>query len=225
MIRIIIISSILFLVTYCASAQDTIVQKTLISTENYDQLIEEIPFDKTKNALRPKPPKEKKKKEKKKKETDISPQFYDTLELFSIIPLLLLAVIIVFLLFFIFSNVQVDKKIEESTLKHHEIEDIEEVDTLDGYNKALSIGDYRGAIRWRFLNVLQILSEKNIINWKQDKTNRDYGREMRGHKLNVIFNTLVNIFDNVWYGNLDLDRERFNQLDAYFIKFITQENE
>jgi len=193
-----------------------------ITQSEYEELKSEIPFDKTKNALRLKPKKKKKSGEKVKKEKrGIS--FYDSISFFQIIPYLLIAAIIGFILYYIFSNIEIDKKIEPKLESVFDIEDIEVIDTLDGFQKAIAAGDYRSAIRWRFLNALQILAKKEIIDWQPEKTNRDYNRELRGRPQSKSFNTLVRIFENVWYGNHDIDKDIFPELDIHFKTFIDEE--
>jgi len=209
----------------CIIGQDNSSPETSVNSTEYEKLKSEIPFDKTKKALRAKPKKKKKKssttKKKRSSTNDIS--FYDRLSFFQIIPYILIFIIVALILYYIFSNIEIEKKIESNLISEFDIEDIEEVDTLDGFQKALANGDYRSAIRWRFLNALQLLAKKDIIDWQPEKTNRDYNRELRGLPQSAAFNTLVRIFENVWYGNHDINENNFNELDIHFKKFIDEE--
>ena len=53
-------------------------------------------------------------------------------------------------------------------------EDIFAINYQKEIDKACSKGNYRLAIRLMFLRLLKDLSEKNIIQYTQDKTNFDY---------------------------------------------------
>jgi hypothetical protein len=123
----------------------------------------------------------------------------------------------------IFSNIDGDKKIDPKKDSDY-IEDIEEVDTEDGYTQAIKAGDFRGAIRMHFLKVLQILTRKETIDWQPEKTNRDYIKEITDTDKKRAFQKLARIYENVWYGNHAIDKFQFDELDFHFHKFIKNEN-
>ena len=223
---------IIIVITFCnidtayTQIGDNITHDNEISTSRYENLKQEIPFDKTKNALRPKPPK----KNKNKKKADApdldlpesNGHWYDSfigIEFLAYVGIFMIACL---LLYFIFSNLDSDKKIDLMRDVDY-IEDIEEVDTDDGYTTALREGDYRMAIRMHFLKALQILTRKNIINWQPEKTNRDYVKEIIDAPKKSAFRNIARIYENVWYGNHPIDRQQFKELDFHFTKFIKGE--
>jgi len=60
------------------------------------------------------------------------------------------------------------------------------------------------------------LSEKEAIVWSKEKTNRDYLREMRGHRLGTQFRDVTRQYERVWYGNQPLTVEEFARLEPEF---------
>jgi len=196
-----------------------------ISQSEYEEIRQEVTFDKTTKALRPKPPKKKKKKKKEKKEVkpfENKISWYDAFAGVELIAYISIFLIGCLLLYFIFSNLDTDKKIDPKREVDY-IEDIEEVDTEDGYAQALREGDYRSAIRMHFLKILQLLTRKDIINWQPEKTNRDYTREIIDAPKRSAFKNVARIYENVWYGNHDIDKAQFEELDYHFHKFIKSE--
>lgn len=204
-------------------SQDTLTYAEPISLIEYEEISKDVTFDKTKKALRPK--KSKKKKEKKKKSDLNTPdiKWYDALGILEVLAYVIIILIGFGLLFFIFSNLEPEKKIMAKNDPDY-IEDIEEVDTDAGYKEALKNGDYRGAIRMQFIRVLQILSTNEHIDWQPEKTNRQYAREIKSNQRKASFRMLARIYENVWYGNHIIDREQFLELDYHFIKYKKSES-
>ena len=198
--------------------------EVIIDLETYEKAIKEIPFDKTKKGLWPKPRKKSKKPKKEKEHNNKSSlTWFDNLGLSTVIAYILIFLIVCFLLYIILSNIGQDKKIDPKKVSDY-IEDIEEVDTEDGYAQAIKAGDFRGAIRMHFLKVLQILTRKETIDWQPEKTNRDYIKEINDGDKKRAFQKLARIYENVWYGNHAIDKFQFDELDFHFNKFIKNEN-
>lgn len=142
----------------------------------------------------------------------------------NLVAYLLIFILIGAVIYMIFANVKFDKNIEDDALSNDHIEDIEEIDALDGFKKALMAGDYRSAIRMQFIKVLQLLQENNRINWRPEKTNKDYLRELRGTNEKSVFRKLSGIYELVWYGNTKIQRESFEQINPSFEKFIAEQD-
>lgn len=75
--------------------------------------------------------------------------------------------------------------------------------------RALAAEDYRQATRIHFLMVIKYLSEKGALQWSQEKTNRQYVREMRDRPQAKDFQRAVSLYEYVWYGNSPISRERY----------------
>lgn len=113
------------------------------------------------------------------------------------------------------------KKGEEISIEKIE-EDIENADLEHLIQKALENKQYALAVRLYYLAGLKELALKKDIRWKKDKTNLDYLREMRSSDRFADFRTLTRVFERVWYGDRQLDKEGFGQLEPQFQRFIKQ---
>ncbi|MEO1414914.1 MAG: DUF4129 domain-containing protein [Bacteroidota bacterium] len=114
------------------------------------------------------------------------------------------------------------KKIEAETLDIDNIEDIRAVDFDSQIKKAEEAGDYKTAIRMYYLKGLQIMAERNIIQWQIQKTNQDYLREIRKSRkpLSERWRQLTYAFDYVWYGDLDLGGDQYPTLKTSFQQIL-----
>lgn len=79
--------------------------------------------------------------------------------------------------------------------------------------------NFRWAIRYQFLYVLKKLSDKKIIDWNPEKTNRDYINELKDAPLKKHFSDLSHIFDYVWYGEFPIDATRYQQYKTQYNDF------
>lgn len=79
--------------------------------------------------------------------------------------------------------------------------------------EALAQGNYALAVRLYYLQIIKNLSEKNLIRWSREKTNRDYLREMRGHPLAEPLREATTVYEKVWYGNRVLSEEEYGRLE------------
>ena len=115
-----------------------------------------------------------------------------------------------------------DKKMEVEPLDIDNIEDIRAVDFDSQIQKAEDAGDYKTAIRMYYLKGLQIMAERNIIQWQIQKTNQDYLREIRKSRkpLSERWRQLTYAFDYVWYGDLDLGGDQYPTLKTSFQQIL-----
>jgi len=81
-------------------------------------------------------------------------------------------------------------------------------------DKSLAEGNYMLSVRLHYLWAIKELSNKRLIKWKRDKTNRDYLREMRKTDLYQPFRDVTRIFERVWYGS----QNQLNQSDYLSIQ-------
>lgn len=86
--------------------------------------------------------------------------------------------------------------------------------------KAIESGNYALATRLYFLQTIKDLSIKNIIRWKPDKTNRDYLNEMKNHQHFDLFKGLSHSFDRIWYGQKNLSKDGFEEIETQFKHFL-----
>ena len=95
-------------------------------------------------------------------------------------------------------------------------EQLAQVDLDALLQTALEKRDYRLAIRYQYLKVLKILSEKNIIEWNFDKTNLDYQKEINVPRTKVAFIEVSNLYDHIWYGEQELDEIKYHVAQRRF---------
>ncbi len=87
--------------------------------------------------------------------------------------------------------------------------------------KTLEEGNYMMVIRLYYLWGIKELSNKHLIKWKRDKTNRDYARELSKTGLQKPFREVTRIFERVWYGNQkELGQGDFKPLQTKLQDFV-----
>ncbi|MDV7698534.1 DUF4129 domain-containing protein [Chryseobacterium soli] len=110
-----------------------------------------------------------------------------------------------------------NKKVEINAEELHE--NIHEINFPESIAQFERSGDYRSAVRYQFLFVLKKLSDKKLINWNPEKTNKEYGAELKASHLKNEFFNLSYIFDYVWYGEFNIDEQGYqnfkNQYQAF----------
>lgn len=79
--------------------------------------------------------------------------------------------------------------------------------------------DYRSAVRYQFLYILKKLSDKKLILWNPEKTNKDYVAELKAPNLKNEFSNLSYIFDYVWYGEFSIDEQSYAKFKDQYQSF------
>ena len=101
-------------------------------------------------------------------------------------------------------------------------EDIFDIDLESALKKALAANDHRLAIRLQFLSLLRSLSEKQLIQYRQDRTNMDYIFQLSGKFFYADFFRVVRHYEYSWYGHFEVSSENYRQIDSDFKKLIQQ---
>ena len=110
--------------------------------------------------------------------------------------------------------------------------DAESVDTNDIFSinyqreieKAVAMSEYRLAIRLMFLRLLKDLADHDIIQYKQDSTNLDYLMQMQSTGMYPDFFRLTRNYEYSWYGQFDVDKEKFVVIKKEFDNFDRKYN-
>ena len=97
-------------------------------------------------------------------------------------------------------------------------EDIHQMDFRVLTEQTKKAENYRLAVRYYYLWLLKKLSEKEIIDWHWDKTNRDYLYEIKNDMLRKDFEYLSYVYDYSWYGEFPLDSAAFAKAEKAFLK-------
>lgn len=160
-----------------------------------------------------------KKKEKKKKEVSFTAHaFFQTVLWFMII-----GGFVTFLILYLYnSNAALFRKstsIADEEIGGAETSDIFTINYQKEIDKAIVVSNYRLAVRLMFLRLLRNLSDRNIIHYKQDSTNFDYMMQLRSTKLYHDFFRLARNYEYSWYGQFDIDKEKYSVIKTEFDNF------
>ncbi len=143
--------------------------------------------------------------------------------LWSFLPYLIVAVVLVFVISRLM-KVNVSglfyRTSEKVSLDFKEIDENIGTSTLqDLIEEAVREKKYRRAIRLLYLNVLKSLTIKGHIDWKLDKTNNDYLREINLSNIKQPFAEITRLFEYIWYGEFQLDDDHFLSASSQFQDF------
>lgn len=134
---------------------------------------------------------------------------------------------IAYIAFRLFSNTTPKTAVhdEEAEKLNIDIENIEENLHHSDIEQLIKItqakGNYMMAVRLNYLNVIKKLSNSQLIEWKKNKTNKDYLREVKKKPLYNSFKNITQIFEQVWYGNREqLSESDYNKIQPKFSDFI-----
>lgn len=144
---------------------------------------------------------------------------------------LLIFLAVLLLAFVVFRIVAGDAILVNKQVTNRRPVTLQEIETnlhdadVDGFlDQALKKTDYRLAIRLYYLAIIKELSLKGVIEWKKDKTNGHYMREMRSKKHEKLseFRNVTRIFEYVWYSDIDnFDAGQFEEVRVEFKRLLT----
>lgn len=130
---------------------------------------------------------------------------------FLIVGLLLLAGLVLILyiykpsLFFRNKGSGVDYRVEDDTIHGWDFDQL-----IAG---ALRDCEYNHAIRWKYLQVLKTLEDKEQIKWNPNKTVIEYSYELKNKEIKEAFKELSWIFLYFRYGNFEASEQHYNEAD------------
>lgn len=84
---------------------------------------------------------------------------------------------------------------------------------------AMQDENFRECVRIYFTFILKELIKKGWIRWKREKTNHHYVMEMGGRDGSMQFMECVRIYDLVWYGEYEIDRDIFEMLQPTLLNY------
>jgi hypothetical protein len=79
--------------------------------------------------------------------------------------------------------------------------------------------NFRLAVRYRYMKVLQDMDERKIIHLHAQSTNWDYVNSLGGHPLKKQFLLLTRAYEYVWYGEFEITGEQYSYLKTEFQQF------
>lgn len=101
-------------------------------------------------------------------------------------------------------------------------EDIFSINYHREIHKAVQAEDYRLAIRLMFLQLLRNLSNRNVIRYRQGKTNVEYLSQLFSTSYYNDFFRLMRNYEYAWYGKFHVSRDAFNSIQNDFKNFDQQ---
>lgn len=99
-------------------------------------------------------------------------------------------------------------------------ENLYDSDLAQALALAIQQENYEAAVRIYYLMVIKELSLRKHIQWKKDKTNGTYIREMVGNPLQASFKQITHAFEAVWYADATVNADKFQQLASAFEQFL-----
>lgn len=137
---------------------------------------------------------------------------------------MLIVIVVLFLgilLWYLFQNNIIRKSgtIAGQQEKEEITENIFEIDYRKEIEAAIKAGDHRLAIRLMFLRLLKDLSQKNIIQYKQERTNFDYLSQVYRTSYYNDFFRLTRHYEYTWYGKFEVSPEVFGIIKNEFENF------
>ena len=103
-----------------------------------------------------------------------------------------------------------------------ETDDIFAINYQKEIDKAEANGNYRLAIRLMFLRLLKVMAEKNIIEYKQGKTNLDYLLQLHPTGYYNNFFRITRNYEYSWYGKFEVGEVAYRMIRNDFTQFDRQ---
>lgn len=103
-------------------------------------------------------------------------------------------------------------------------ENIHELNFNELIEQALSDKNYRYAVRLQYLKSLKVLADKDLIEWKKNKTNHDYLLEVNNSPFHNEFGKLTKTFNYIWYGDKHINLSEYQSTQIQFSNFFKQVN-
>ena len=126
--------------------------------------------------------------------------------------------------FLLFSNVQLFRRpppVINHIIADEELttENIFDINYDESIKSAIAVRDYRLAIRLLYLQTLKEMTVRNLIRYKQDRTNNDYLLQLFQTTYYTDFFRLTRHFEYAWYGKFPVSSEAFATIQKEFASF------
>ena len=103
---------------------------------------------------------------------------------------------------------------EENIIKNEDIQQL--------IKEAVAQKNYRLAIRYYYLGILKLLTEKDFIEWQLQKTNSDYLAEINNDDIKLNFSKITWLYDYIWYGDFAIDENGYSRAERSFLELQTK---
>lgn len=103
------------------------------------------------------------------------------------------------------------RKLKVAELAKSEQETLFEIDIDQLLKKAEQQADYRLATRFQYIKTLQLMNDKQLIEFAADKSNRQYVYELPEQRRSEFFTLILN-YEYIWFGNTSIDHELYKKI-------------
>lgn len=86
--------------------------------------------------------------------------------------------------------------------------------------KAKGENNFRLAVRYLYLQLLQKLSAAGAISFAVDKTNAEYVRELSDKPFKSDIQELTRYYDYVWYGEFEMNADQYERIESRFKSLV-----
>ena len=98
---------------------------------------------------------------------------------------------------------------------------IEQLDLDKLLQESIDAGNTRAAVRYTYLIALRSLSQRERIRLENDKTNREYQKELGNTPEREPFDQIVRIYNYVWYGGFDVPDGSYDAMRRSYERLAT----
>jgi flagellar basal body-associated protein FliL len=102
------------------------------------------------------------------------------------------------------------KKNDPLLIYQEDVDISTETDLPSKIKEALEQKNYRLAIRYHYLYLLQTMTQNGIISYNKEKTNSDYRYEIKNQALAEAFDYTSYIYDYTWYGGFEMSSTQYD---------------
>ncbi|MBI2731102.1 MAG: DUF4129 domain-containing protein [Sphingobacteriales bacterium] len=156
--------------------------------------------------------------EKRKKTTVSAPRSFFSFDFIKVLLWILAIAALLYLIYTIFlgntaifrtNRKNIDTSFEQTEEEEHQIISLQKA-------KAVASANYRLAVRYAYLELLELLNNKKYIETRTDKTNYQYVTELSRQPWANTFASVTLKYEYIWYGEYDIDKNLYQQVDSEF---------
>ncbi len=105
-----------------------------------------------------------------------------------------------------------------SVFLNEEEEIVQSRDIRKLIDEAVAADNFRLAVRYQYLLILQQLSQTGYIDYQFPKTDEEYLDEIEKKPLKIQFKKITRIYDFIWYGSFEVTSENYPKAKNEFEK-------
>lgn len=144
-----------------------------------------------------------------------------------------IAAILAYIIYVIFQQIKLNRgttnEVIDDDIELESADKLSKIDFRKSIQQALEKENYRLSVRFYYLWIIQQLSDNGSITFSKDKTNQAYIRELTKNtrispEITTNFKTCTRIYEYVWFGNFEVDKTRFEEIEPQFSFILNRES-